>query len=82
MSTGLIKEGYCADLVVMDIDKPYMKPVHSVQNNLVYSAVGNDVEMTIVDGNILYEKGEYKTIDIEKITFKAEEITKEILAKI
>ena len=38
--------------------------------------------MTIVDGNILYEKGEYKTIDIEKITFKAEEITKEILAKI
>ena len=82
MSTGLIKEGYCADLVVMDIDKPYMKPVHSVQNNLVYSSVGNDVEMTIVDGNILYEKGEYKTIDIEKITFKAEEITKEILAKI
>lgn len=34
--------------------------------NLIYSAQGSDVVLTMVDGTILYENGEYPTIDIEK----------------
>jgi 5-methylthioadenosine/S-adenosylhomocysteine deaminase len=39
--------------------------------NLAYSTSGRDVEMTMVRGRVLYEKGEFTTIDIEKILHEA-----------
>ncbi len=47
-----------------------MYPVHNMANNLVYSCSGDQVEMTVVDGRVLYEKGEFTTIDIEKLFMK------------
>lgn len=79
---GLLKEGCKADLIMVDITGPNMHPVHNLLNNLVYAASGSDVVMTMVDGKILYENGEYKTIDIEKTIFEVERLTKEILTKI
>lgn len=79
---GVIKEGNKADLVVLDISGPNMHPVHDLTNNIVYSASGSDVVMTICDGRILYENGEYKTIDIEKTLFEAGRMTKSILAQL
>lgn len=63
---GLIKEGFKADIMILDVDKPYMKPVHNMAANLVYSAQGSDVVMTLCDGRILYDHGEYTTIDMDK----------------
>lgn len=65
--TGALKVGNRADLIVLDMDAPYWKPVHQLTNNLVYSAQGNDICLTMVDGNVLYRDGEYPTIDIEKL---------------
>lgn len=79
---GLLKEGYKADFVVIDISGPHMYPVHDLINNLVYSASGSDVVMTVVDGKVLYENGEYKTIDIEKTLFEADRVTKNILKQL
>ena len=78
----LLKEGYKADLVVIDITGPHMYPVHDLINNLVYSASGSDVVMTMADGKVLYENGEYKTIDIEKTLFEADRWTKKILKQL
>ena len=80
--TGLIKEGFKADIVVLDTDKPYMYPVHNILNNIVYSASGNDVVLTMCDGKILYRDGEYMTIDIEKTVFEAQRCTKNILSSL
>ena len=82
MDCGLLKEGYRADLILLDISGVHMHPVHNLLNNIVYSASGSDVLMTIVDGEILYNNGEYKNIDIEKTIFEVERVTKEILAKV
>lgn len=79
---GSIKIGNKADLIVMDISGPNMYPVHDIINNLVYSASGSDVVMTMVDGKILYENGEYKTIDIEKTVFEAGRMTEGILKQL
>lgn len=79
---GLLKAGYKADLVMLDISGPNMYPVHDLINNLVYSASGSDVVMTVVDGKVLYENGEYKTIDIEKTLFEADRVTKNILKQL
>lgn len=79
---GLLKEGYKADLVVMDISGPHMYPVHDMVNNIVYSASGSDVVMTMVDGKVLYENGEYLTIDVEKTIAEAERMTQNILKQL
>ncbi len=64
---GALKVGNRADLIVLDMEAPYWKPVHNLLNNLVYSASGTDVCLTMVDGKVLYRDGEYLTIDIEKL---------------
>lgn len=63
---GRIKCGARADLIVLDIDTPWMQPIHTMAENVIYSAQGSDVVMTMVDGTVLYENGEYNTIDVEK----------------
>lgn len=77
---GLIREGFRADLIAVDIRQPNMQPVHNMLNNLVYSASGTDVLLTMADGKVLYEDGAYPTIDIEKTMFEADAAMKKILA--
>lgn len=79
---GLVKEGFKADLIMIDLEQPNMYPVHDLMNNLVYSASGTDIVMTMSDGRIVYENGEYKTLDIEKTMFEAQAATKVILSKL
>ena len=69
---GLLKKGFKADLIVVDMDVPNLKPIHNVVNNLVYSADGKDVCLTMVDGKVLYKDGEYYTIDVEKAMAETE----------
>ncbi len=76
---GLIKKGFKADLIVVDASVPNMRPVHNMLNNLVYSADGKDVCLTMCDGKVLYKDGEYTLLDIEKIIFETEKAKNKIL---
>lgn len=77
--TGKIAVGYKADLIVLDIMRPNFVPVHQMVNNIVYSACGGDIILTMVDGKVLYRNGEYLTIDIEKTIFETNHATQKIL---
>ena len=79
---GLLKEGFKADLVVMDIDAPNMQPVHDLRNNIVWSGSNANVVLTMCDGRVLYKDGEFTTIDVEKAIREANEATKKILEKL
>lgn len=80
--TGLIKEGYKADLVVIDTDKPNMHPMFDALSNIVYSCEKSDVVMTVVDGNVLYKDGEYTTIDIEKVKYEVDSTVKQVVSEV
>lgn len=76
--TGSIQEGYKADLIIIDLDKPHLKPLHNLYSAVVYSAQSSDVVMTMVDGRILYQDGEFKTIDKEKVYANLERVCKRL----
>ena len=79
--TGALKVGNCADIIAIDMDKPHLFPNNDTVSLLCYSAQGSDVYMTMVDGKVLYENGEYLTIDREKAMFDAKKAAKELLGK-
>jgi len=79
---GVIKAGAAADLIVLDTDAPHMHPVHQMANNLVFAAQGSDVLLTMVDGEVLYDRGDYKTLDIERVLYNADRAAKSVLSRL
>jgi len=65
--TGMLKEGMDADIVLVDFSAPHLMPCHNVMNGLVFSAKGGDVAMTMVRGKILYQNGQFPTIDLKAV---------------
>ena len=64
---GMLQMGLDADLVLLDFTQPHLIPCHNVYSNLVYSASGTDVLMTVVRGQILYAAGNFPTIDLNQV---------------
>ncbi len=52
-SCGEIKAGAKADLTVLDIDKPWLRPWIDLRSSLVYCARGDEVTDVMVDGRFL-----------------------------
>lgn len=68
---GSIEEGKKADLIIIDntvnVNNIKTIPNNDIISNLVYNTEGRKVETTIVDGKILMENRNIKTIEVEKI---------------
>ena len=67
-----LSEGKKADIIMIDLSQPNMQPLNNIVDNIVYSGSKTNIGMTMVDGKILYEDGEFKNgVDAEKIYEKA-----------
>ncbi|UCE96946.1 MAG: amidohydrolase [Candidatus Bathyarchaeota archaeon] len=64
---GSLEVGKKADIILVDLSKPNLTPLHELYANLVYSAHGYDVDSTIVDGKILMENREVKTFNEKEV---------------
>ncbi|WP_209475674.1 amidohydrolase family protein [Thermococcus stetteri] len=78
LNAGVIKEGYLADIAIINFNRPHLRPINDVISHLVYSANGNDVETTIVDGKILMLDGEVLTLNEEKVISEAEKVSEKL----
>ena len=67
---------------MLDISQPHMHPAHDLLSNLIYAASGSDVMLTMVDGVICYENGDWPLLDIEKIYAETEKSRLRILAEL
>ena len=68
-----------ADIIMIDLSRPNMQPINNLTKNLVYSGSKENVKMTMINGRILYEDGEfYLDEPIADIYAKAQEITDRI----
>ena len=68
-NTGRIEKGYKADIVLYDMKSVEWQPRYNPISLLVYSANSSSVDTVIVDGKVLMEHSELKTLDEEKIIF-------------
>ena len=71
---GEIKPGYIADLVILDVDRPNMRPMNDPVAALAYSTTGAEVETVLVGGRILMENREFTTIDSERVYNEVDKI--------
>ncbi|HIH96458.1 MAG TPA: amidohydrolase [Thermoplasmata archaeon] len=69
---GSIEPNKLADIIVVDMIKPHLLPIRNPVSTLVYSANGSDVEAVIVDGKLVMENRELKTVDEAKILDKVQ----------
>ena len=72
---GMIREGWVADLVLVNLDKPNYIGVNeeNLAAYLVYAGSSADVTGTMINGRWAYRNGEYPALDREEIMTKARE---------
>ena len=78
MQTGALKLGNQADIIAIDYHSINLLPCIDVISSLVYATLPSDVKMTMVNGKILYENGQFHTIDIEKVMHEVSRIGRKL----
>ncbi len=78
LNCGIISPGTLADLTILNIDKPQFYPRNDLAAALCYSATGAETETVLVDGEIVYDKGEFAGIDIERVYYETEKIARRV----
>lgn len=68
---GTVEVGARADLILIDLNAVNNIPCYDLATTLAYSADHSNVLLTMCDGRILWENGEYTSIDIECLLFEA-----------
>ena len=77
---GILAPGKRADVIAIDLERPHLIPDLDTGGLLTYAVQGSDVVMTMTDGQILYENGEFKTLDKDRIFAQAKAAVKELYA--
>jgi 5-methylthioadenosine/S-adenosylhomocysteine deaminase len=78
---GSLEIGKKADLIVIDMKGADWLPRYNPIQNLVYSASGNSVETVLIDGRIVMENREIKTVDEEKILARVKKSSEGVLKR-
>ena len=61
--TGSLTPGKRADMIAVELDSPHAVPATDPYAALVYSARADDVRFTLCDSVVLYDTGEWPTLD-------------------
>ena len=70
---GAVAVGKKADLVLMNADSTFLRPLADPVNALVYAETGAAVETVLVGGRVVLDKGRVTTVDEDRIYARAQE---------
>lgn len=76
---GSIEVGKRADIILLDTNKTHYRPIDDMTALLVYSGYSSDVDTVIVDGNILMDGRELRTIDLDRVYYEVDRIKERIM---
>ncbi len=78
----VLEEGKIADIIMIDLSNPAMRPINNISKNIVYAGSKDIVKMTMINGKILYYNHEFFiNEDINEIYKKAQQITERLSSK-
>ena len=76
----VLAKGKQADIILIDLHQPNMKPLHNIHGNLVYSGSKSNVRLTMINGRILYRNGDFFVGEsVDRIYDECDKIVKRIL---
>ncbi len=80
---GLIKEGYRADMILIDLDQPHYVgwDCENLPGFLVYAGSSSDVRGTVVAGKMLYKDNDFLIADRERIISEAVEARRKLTGR-
>jgi 5-methylthioadenosine/S-adenosylhomocysteine deaminase len=71
---GTLEAGKRADLIVLDLNAPHLRPLHDPWSTLAYAAHSADVRDTVVDGRVLMRDRVLRTLDAEAVIAELESL--------
>ncbi|WP_121742283.1 5'-deoxyadenosine deaminase [Natronorubrum halophilum] len=75
---GKLREGWKADILGLETDVTRGTPIHDVLSHLTFVAHGDDVQFTMVDGDVLMRDGEVLVADAAAIRSNARAFAAEL----
>ncbi len=79
---GSIEVGKKADLAIIDFKKPHLCPLFNEFSHLVYAARAADVDTVVIDGKIVMENRELKTLNVDGVLEMAEKTKESLLDRL
>jgi 5-methylthioadenosine/S-adenosylhomocysteine deaminase len=69
---GSLEAGKRADLIVVRREAAHAVPFYDVYSQIVYTLKGSDVETTVVNGRVVFERGRVTSVDEREVLRRAE----------
>ena len=78
---GMLSVGRKADFVVVNLDSPFIAPVHRVVSALVFNATPRDVHTVVVDGRVVIRDGQLLVANEKAILAEARSVCADLFAR-
>jgi len=79
---GSIEVGKRADIILINLSKPHLCPLHNEISHIVYAVKSSDVETVIINGRIVMENRVLKTLNVEDVMQRAEKAKNSLLERL
>jgi len=78
---GVIREGYKADIILIDFEKPHLYPRHDLVAHTVYAAQSSDIDTVVIDGKVVMKHGVVLTIDEKEVMKNVQRCADRLVSK-
>ena len=82
IDAGQLAPGKRADLAIISLDAPHVRPFNNAIGHIVYNSRGSDVVMTIIGGQIVYEDGRFTMVDETAVMEEAQVRANELFERL
>ncbi len=70
---GSLEPGKHADIILIDMEQPHLKPLWMIPQRVAYQVTGHDVDTVLVDGKILMEGRRVKSVNEKRVLREAQQ---------
>ena len=81
VDSGTLDPGRLADVAIVDLSAPHLRPLHDILQTLVYCARAGDVRDTIIDGQVVMRQRQIVTVDEAALVGEADAVGQELYAR-